>query len=87
MADEPEVDERYNWGPLVADLAARREAALGMGGPERVERQRSLGKWPVRERLDALLDPGTFTEFGLLADAQVGERLAEISLRPDCPQC
>lgn len=68
MADEPEVDERYNWGPLVADLAARREAALGMGGPERVERQRSLGKWPVRERLDALLDPGTFTEFGLLAD-------------------
>lgn len=63
-----EVDERFNWGPLLADLDARRRAALAMGGPERVERQRSLGKWPVRERLDALLDPGTFTEFGLLAD-------------------
>ena len=26
------------------------------------------GKWPVRERLDALLDPATFVEYGLLAD-------------------
>ena len=66
--DQPEFDERYNWAPLVADLARRRATALAMGGPERVERQRSLGKWPVRERLDTLLDPGTFTEFGLLAD-------------------
>ena len=63
-----EVDERYNWGPLVADLAQRKETALAMGGPERVERQRSLGKLPVRERLDLFLDPGTFVEYGMLAD-------------------
>ena len=62
------MDERYDWGPLVADLRDRREQALAMGGPERVERQRGLGKWPVRERLDALLDPGTFVEYGMLAD-------------------
>ena len=63
-----EVDERYNWGPLVEDLAKRKETALAMGGPERVERQRSLGKLPVRERLDLFLDPGTFVEYGMLAD-------------------
>src|SRR5947208_16382949 len=39
-----------------------------MGGPERIERQRSLGKNPVRERVDELLDRGTFVEYGLLAD-------------------
>ena len=61
-------DDRFNWSPLVEDLRTRRERALAMGGPERVERQRSLGKWPVRERLDALLDPATFVEYGLLAD-------------------
>ncbi|MBV9043282.1 MAG: acyl-CoA carboxylase subunit beta, partial [Acidimicrobiia bacterium] len=39
-----------------------------MGGADRIERQRSLGKEPVRERVDELLDPGTFVEYGLLAD-------------------
>ena len=46
-----------------------KERALGMGGAERVERQHSLGKLPVRERLDLLLDPGSFVEYGLLADS------------------
>src|SRR5438552_6076617 len=39
-----------------------------MGGPDRIERQRSLGKMTVRERLDLLLDRGSFVEYGLLAD-------------------
>jgi acetyl-CoA carboxylase carboxyltransferase component len=63
------ADERHNWKPLVDDLAARRELALGMGGPERVQRQRDLGKLPVRERLDAFVDAGTFVELGQLADS------------------
>ncbi len=58
----------HNWGPLVGDLAERRERALGMGGEKFVERQRSLGKLLVRERLDLLLDPGTWVEYGMLAD-------------------
>ncbi len=40
-----------------------------MGGPDRVQRQRDLGKLPVRERLDAFVDPGTFVELGQLADS------------------
>jgi len=65
MADAPEL---HDWKPLVEDLAQRRERAYGMGGPDRIERQRSLGKNPVRDRVDELLDPGTFVEYGLLAD-------------------
>jgi acetyl-CoA carboxylase carboxyltransferase component len=58
----------HAWGPLVDSLAERRERALGMGGPELVERQHSLGKLTVRERLEKLVDPGTFVEYGMLAD-------------------
>src|SRR5215510_10431352 len=67
----------HGWGPLVGDLKARRDRALGMGGSDLVERQHSLGKLTVRERLDLLLDPGTWVEFGLLADhmdAGLGDR-------------
>jgi acetyl-CoA carboxylase carboxyltransferase component len=65
---ESTKDPRHDWGPLVGDLAARKERALGMGGEQFVERQRSLGKLTVRERIELLLDPGTFVEYGLLAD-------------------
>src|SRR5438874_7852884 len=40
------------------------------GGADRVERQRSLGKLTVRERLELLFDKGSFDEFGLLAHHQ-----------------
>src|SRR3954462_3644097 len=65
MADAPEL---HDWKPLVEDLATRRDRAYGRGGPEQIERQRSFGKQPVRERVEKLLDPGTFVEYGLLAD-------------------
>ena len=66
MAD---ADDRYNWQPLIDDLAERRSTALAMGGPDRVQRQRDLGKLPVRERLELFVDPGTFVEYGQLADS------------------
>jgi acetyl-CoA carboxylase carboxyltransferase component len=54
----------------VEDLRERRSRNLGMGGPERIARQHERGKLTVRERLDLLFDPGSFTEFGLLAHQQ-----------------
>ena len=63
------ADERHNWQPLIDDLAERRTKALAMGGPDRVQRQRDLGKTTVRERIDGLVDAGSFTEFGQLADS------------------
>ncbi len=38
-----------------------REAEAG-GGEDRLQRQRSEGKLPARERIDLVLDPGTFQE-------------------------
>lgn len=54
----------------VTELQARKDEYRGMGGPERIERQRSQGKLTVRERLDLLFDQATFLEFGLLAQHQ-----------------
>jgi acetyl-CoA carboxylase carboxyltransferase component len=62
------ADDLHDWKPRVDDLREREAVALDMGGTERVARQRELGKLPVRERLDLLLDKGSFTEHGLLAD-------------------
>ena len=54
------------WQPELDELAHRRDLALGMGGAEKVERHRAQGKLTVRERIDALLDPGSFHEVGAL---------------------
>ncbi|MBI4570166.1 MAG: acyl-CoA carboxylase subunit beta [Planctomycetes bacterium] len=50
-------------------LEKARAEALEMGGPEKVERQRSKGKLTVRERLALLFDSGRYEEMGLLARA------------------
>jgi acetyl-CoA carboxylase carboxyltransferase component len=51
----------------IDDLARRRTAALAMGGPEKLARRKSkAGVLDARERLDALLDRGSFIESGLL---------------------
>ncbi|HEV8298092.1 MAG TPA: carboxyl transferase domain-containing protein [Acidimicrobiales bacterium] len=66
-------DVPNGWGPRLADLAARKEAAHQMGGPERVARQHAKGSLTVRERVDHLLDGGSFREIGPL----VGEHAAD----------
>ncbi|HLE85959.1 MAG TPA: carboxyl transferase domain-containing protein, partial [Thermoanaerobaculia bacterium] len=44
------------------ELRARLEAAREGGGAERVERQHAAGKLTARERVELLLDPGSFVE-------------------------
>src|SRR5262245_24644753 len=46
----------------IAHLEALREKRLEGGGRERVERQHSEGKLTAHERIDLLLDPGSFLE-------------------------
>ena len=53
----------------------RAEALLG-GGAARIERQHASGKLTAHERLDLLLDPGSFTEL----DAFVTHRATEFGL-------
>jgi len=51
----------------LADLLQRKEQALHAGSPRSVERQHEKGKMLARERLDYLLDPGSFQELDMLA--------------------
>ena len=60
MSDHP-LKER------LLQLAERREAALHAGSESAVERQHARGKMLARERIDYLLDEGSFQETDMLA--------------------
>jgi len=51
----------------LAELAERQQQAYHAGSERAVERQHSKGKMLARERIEALLDPGSFNELDLLA--------------------
>jgi len=51
----------------LAELKARKEEALHAGSPHAVERQHAKGKMTARERIDYLLDEGSFQELDMLA--------------------
>ena len=54
------------------DEFERREAeALAMGGPERLERRRNAGLLNARERIDFLVDSGSWVESGLFATSHI----------------
>ncbi len=55
-----------SWQPEVDEIRRRVELARGMGGPENVARQHDGGKLTIRERLDRLVDAGSFHETGAL---------------------
>jgi acetyl-CoA carboxylase carboxyltransferase component len=54
----------------VEDLRARRQQALHAGSDRAVERQHAKGKMLARERIEALLDPGSFHELDQLVRHQ-----------------
>ncbi len=67
-----------------ADLQRLEEmesTARAGGGPERVQKQHAQGKMTARERLEALLDPGSFVEL----DAFVTHRATEFGLDRERP--
>jgi methylmalonyl-CoA decarboxylase subunit alpha len=48
--------------PRILELRQRRAKAMQGGGEERIARQHAKGKLTARERIDLLLDPGSFQE-------------------------
>lgn len=60
----------------IEHLRARRALSQQGGGPERVKRQHDAGRNTARERLDILLDPGSFREL----DAFVKHRSTDFGL-------
>jgi len=56
-----------SWNKELEELRRRQALAQELGGAERVQRHKHGGKLTVRERIDALLDPGSFREVGSIA--------------------
>ena len=55
------------WEPELEELNLRESLAEKMGGSEKVERQKQRGKLDIRERINLLLDKGSFHEIGKIA--------------------
>jgi propionyl-CoA carboxylase beta chain len=56
--------------PRILELRKMRSKAQEGGGKDRIEKQHAKGKQTARERILALLDPGTFNEMNRLLSAR-----------------
>jgi acetyl-CoA carboxylase carboxyltransferase component len=56
-----------SWTPEVEQIQHRRRLAEACGGADAVAKHHAEGKLTVRERIDGVLDPGSFQEVGKLA--------------------
>ncbi len=65
--------------PKFKELHEKRQQALIGGGQKRIDKQHAQGKMTARERVDALLDRGTFTEI----DALVVHRCRDFGMEED----
>jgi propionyl-CoA carboxylase beta chain len=66
-ADDLGQEAPHTTAGKIADLERRRHEAIHAGSARAVERQHARGKMTARERIDGLLDPGSFTELDELA--------------------
>ena len=55
------------WQPELDELRERERLARELGGADKVKRQHDAGKLTVRERIDGLVDRGSFHEIGAIA--------------------
>lgn len=67
------------WEAEIEELRRREELARRLGGPDRVERQHRSGRLTVRERIDRLLDRGSFHETGTIAGVSEYDDAGELA--------
>jgi acetyl-CoA carboxylase carboxyltransferase component len=67
----------HSMSERIEQLEKRKEAALHAGSERSVERQHAKGKLLARERIEFLLDPGSFHELDMLARHRVPADLIE----------
>lgn len=58
-----------DWEQAIADIHYIRGLGQELGGPERIERQHRGGRYTVRERIEKMVDTGSFVEAGPLVGA------------------
>jgi propionyl-CoA carboxylase beta chain len=66
-SDPGELPDPHTTAGKIADLERRRFEAVHAGSASAIEKQHAKGKLTARERIDLLLDEGSFTEFDELA--------------------
>ncbi|HYA34045.1 MAG TPA: carboxyl transferase domain-containing protein [Candidatus Binataceae bacterium] len=71
-----------SWQPEIDEIKRRLATAKQMGGAENIKRQHDAGKLTVRERIERLLDPGSFHEYGALAASVKYEGQTLVSSMP-----
>jgi len=62
--EKPPLSVDGEWALELGELQARRQQAAAMGGPEALAKLETRGILNARQRIDALLDTGTFRELG-----------------------
>ena len=77
-----EHGENSGLKPLVDDLHERRAKIKLGGGEEKIEQQHAKGKLTARERIDLLVDRGTFVEIGMHGRPHFSQRSMEGSEAP-----
>src|SRR5919198_1056579 len=74
---EVEAGAETGMKALVEDLHERRGRAKLGGGEEKIALQHERGKLTARERIDLLVDPGTFVEIGIHGGPHFSQRAME----------
>mgnify|MGYP001212188327 CR=1 FL=1 len=71
-----------SWQPELDELRERERMARELGGADKVKRQHDAGKLTIRERIDGLVDRGSFHEVGAIAgraEYDAGGRLVQLT--------
>src|SRR6266516_191144 len=76
-ADETKLPGTAPLSELTEQLHARRERARLGGGEEKIAKQHAAGKLTARERIDLLVDEGTFVEMGIHGRPHYAQRAME----------
>ncbi len=59
------MSKKHNSSPEITELETKLDQARKGGGVQRIEKQHNQGKLSARERIDALVDAGSFEEFDM----------------------
>src|SRR6266568_4555481 len=76
-ADETKLPGTAPLSELTEQLHERRERARLGGGEEKIAKQHEAGKLTARERIDLLIDEGTFVELGMHGRPHFSQRSME----------
>ncbi len=64
---------KMTWNEAILDLDERRKKASLGGGRARIEAQHKKGKLTARERIEVLLDPGSFVEVDDMIESRIDD--------------